>query len=165
MHMRNARCPARQFIDNEVAKLLQKEVIRLSEPEAEGQVISPISVREKKGGSHRIILNLKLWMTKWNTKHSKWKLLNLAFHFVIQSLKVPLVLDSHTCTILIAQNDQIDTQCRLYNTHVFVIRKLMEFTWSQMSPSSSVFQHRIHKQMCVQSLCWHRTFYSMGQPR
>ena len=59
MHMRNARCPARQFIDNEVAKLLQKEVIRLSEPEAEGQVISPISVREKKGGSHRIILNLK----------------------------------------------------------------------------------------------------------
>ena len=45
-------------VDEEIEKLLKKKVIQKSCPET-GQVVSPIFVREKKDGSHRMILNLK----------------------------------------------------------------------------------------------------------
>ena len=44
-------------VDEEIEKLLKKKVIQKSCPET-GQVVSPIFVREKKDGSHRMILNL-----------------------------------------------------------------------------------------------------------
>lgn len=47
-----------QTIDKEIQKLLQTKVIKESYGE-KGQVVSPIFVREKKNGSHRMILNLK----------------------------------------------------------------------------------------------------------
>ena len=46
------------IIDNEIEKFLLKGIIRLSLYE-DGQVISPIFVRPKKDGSHRVIFNLK----------------------------------------------------------------------------------------------------------
>ena len=45
-------------VDEETEKLLKKKVIQKSCQET-GQVVSPIFVREKKDGSHRMILNLK----------------------------------------------------------------------------------------------------------
>ena len=46
------------IIDNEAEKFLLKGIIRLSLYE-DGQVISPIFIRPKKDGSHRVIFNLK----------------------------------------------------------------------------------------------------------
>ena len=46
------------IIDNGVEKFLLKGMIRLSLYE-DGQVISPIFIRPKKDGSHRVIFNLK----------------------------------------------------------------------------------------------------------
>ena len=46
------------LIDNEIEKFLLKGIVRLSVYE-DGQVISPIFVRPKKDGSHRVIFNLK----------------------------------------------------------------------------------------------------------
>ena len=46
------------IIDNKIEKFLLKGIIRLSLYEV-GQVISPIFVRPKKDGSHRVIFNLK----------------------------------------------------------------------------------------------------------
>ena len=46
------------IIDNEVEKFLLKGIIRLSS-HADGHVISPIFIRRKKYGSHRVIFNLK----------------------------------------------------------------------------------------------------------
>ena len=46
------------IIDNEVEKFLLKGIIRLSSHE-DSHVISPIFIRRKKYGSHRVIFNLK----------------------------------------------------------------------------------------------------------
>ena len=47
-----------QLISDNIKKLLEQEVIQMSPFEA-GQIISPIFLREKSDGSHRLILNLK----------------------------------------------------------------------------------------------------------
>ena len=47
-----------QLISDNIKKLLEQEVIQMSPYEA-GQIISPIFLREKSDGSHRLILNLK----------------------------------------------------------------------------------------------------------
>ena len=46
------------IMSTEIQKLLQKDVIRLSAPE-QGEIISPIFLREKQNWKFRLILNLK----------------------------------------------------------------------------------------------------------
>ena len=60
--------------DEEVTNLLKKEVITKSCPET-GQVVSPIFVREKKDGSHRMMLNLK--SLNENIKYKKFKMVTV----------------------------------------------------------------------------------------
>ena len=54
----NYSCQQGQFIDSEIQNLLKKGVIVESTPEL-NEYISPIFLRPKKDGSHRLILNLK----------------------------------------------------------------------------------------------------------
>ena len=65
------------IIDNEVEKFLLKGVIRLSLYE-DGQVISPIFVRPKKDGSHRVIFNLKRLNEAISYHHFKMNTLGTA---------------------------------------------------------------------------------------
>jgi hypothetical protein len=54
----NYSCQQGQFIDSEIQNLLKKGVIVESTREP-NEYISPIFLRPKKDGSHRLILNLK----------------------------------------------------------------------------------------------------------
>lgn len=47
-----------QIISNEIEKLLKMAVLKVVEPE-KGKYLSPISMRPKKNGEYRLILNLK----------------------------------------------------------------------------------------------------------
>jgi hypothetical protein len=66
--------PKCKFIDNEILSLLNKGVIIPSQHEP-GEFISPIFLRDKRGGSFRRILNFKHSMSMFNTITLRWKLL------------------------------------------------------------------------------------------
>lgn len=71
------------IMSTEIQKLLQKDVIRLSAPE-QGEIISPIFLREKQNGKFRLILNLK----KFNQNVDK-------IHFKMDTLQSALDIISH----------------------------------------------------------------------
>ena len=60
------------IIDDEIEKLLKKNVITRCEHE-EGEIISPIFLRDKPDGSFRLILNLKNINKKFRNNILKWK--------------------------------------------------------------------------------------------
>ena len=70
--------------DEEVTNLLKKEVITKSCPET-GQVVSPIFVREKKDGSHRMSLNLKSLNENIKNKKFKMETVQTALQLIIQN--------------------------------------------------------------------------------
>ena len=63
----NYSCQQGQFIDSEIQSLLKKGVIVESTNEP-NEYISPIFLRPKKDGSHRMILNLKYLKFQWRGK-------------------------------------------------------------------------------------------------
>jgi hypothetical protein len=63
----NYSCQQGQFIDSEIQNLLKKGVIVESTHEP-SEYISPIFLRPKKDGSHRMILNLKYLKFQWRGK-------------------------------------------------------------------------------------------------
>ena len=65
------------IISNEIDKFLLKEIIRISLYE-DGQVISPIFIRPKKDGSHRLIFNLKRFNEAASYHHFKMVTLETA---------------------------------------------------------------------------------------
>ena len=71
-------------IDEEIQKLLKKKVIQKSKPET-GQIVSPIFVREKKDGSHRMILNLKALNEKIEYQKFKMESVQTALHLVSEN--------------------------------------------------------------------------------
>ena len=69
------------IIDNELQSLLQKGVITVSTIE-DGDYFSSLFTREKKDGSYRTILNLKLLNEECETHHFKMESLRQAIHMV-----------------------------------------------------------------------------------
>jgi hypothetical protein len=67
----NYSCQQGQFIDSEIQSLLKKGVILESTHEP-NEYISPIFLRPKKDGSHRMILNLKCLNQSVTYQHLKW---------------------------------------------------------------------------------------------
>ena len=67
-----------------VTKLLKKKVITKSCQET-GQVVSPIIVREKKDGSHRMILNLKSLNENIKNKKFKMETVQTALQLITQN--------------------------------------------------------------------------------
>ena len=65
------------IIDNEIDKLLGKGVIEVTQ-HCRGEFISPIFIRAKKDGSHRMILNLKDLNTNVECHHFKMETLQSA---------------------------------------------------------------------------------------
>lgn len=71
-------------IQSEIDKLLKKKVIRGSQHE-QGEFISPIFLRPKKDGSHRMILNLRSLNQFVVTHHFKMDSLHSAIQMMSQS--------------------------------------------------------------------------------
>ena len=100
-------------IDEEVQKLLDKRVIKVSSVE-EGQVVSPIFVREKKDGSHRMILNLKA--LNENIEYQKFKM---------ETLQTALALVTKNCYFA-----SIDLRDAYYSVPVHEdYQKFLKFCW------------------------------------
>ena len=74
-------------IDNEVAKLLSKNIIETTDHDSY-EVISPIFIRPKKDGGHRLILNLK-GLNQFVTYH----------HFKMETLQSVVRLVEKNCSM------------------------------------------------------------------
>ena len=70
-----------KIINNEIKKLLDKDVIMECEP-GKGGFISKVFIRQKKDGSFRTILNLKHLNHYVNYQHFKMKSLNDVFKII-----------------------------------------------------------------------------------
>lgn len=68
-------------IRSEVQKLLSKQVISHCDY-VPGKVISPVFTRQKKDGSHRMILNLKLVIAQVTYHHFKMSTLTTALRLI-----------------------------------------------------------------------------------
>ena len=71
-----------KIVQNELAKLLQKEVIVECDHE-QGEFISPIFLREKKDGSSQVILNLKQLNKYIVDHHFKMETLDTAVNMLV----------------------------------------------------------------------------------
>ena len=102
-----------EIIDSEVQKLLSKQVISQCE-HTKGEVISPIFTREKKDGTHRMILNL----SRLNSEISY-------HHFKMDTLMTALTLISKGCFMA-----SIDLKDAYYSVPIHsAYRKFLRFIW------------------------------------
>jgi hypothetical protein len=101
------------FVEKEIGKLLQLDVISTCE-HIEGEVISPIFLRPKKDGTHRMILNLKK-LNEEVTYH----------HFKMETLSTALLLVREGCFMA-----SLDLKHAYYTVPVCEEhRKLLRFEW------------------------------------
>ena len=102
-----------QIIDSEVQKLVSKQVISCCE-HTSGEVLSPVFTRQKKDGSHRMILNLSRLKSKVSY-----------CHFKMDSLSTALSLISKNCFMA-----SIDLKDAYYSVPIFSEhKKYLRFTW------------------------------------
>ena len=100
-------------VDEEIEKLLKKKVIQKSFPEA-GQVVSPIFMREKKDGSHRMILNLK--DLNQQVEYQKFKM---------ETVQTALQLTTKNCYFA-----SVDLRDAYYSTEIHTeFWKYLKFYW------------------------------------
>ena len=100
-------------VDEEIEKLLKKKVIQKSCPET-GQVVSPIFVREKKDGSHRMILNLK--DLNQQVEYQKFKM---------ETVQTALQLTTKNCYFA-----SVDLRDAYYSIEIHTeFRKYLKFYW------------------------------------
>ena len=100
-------------VDDEISKLLRKNVISPCE-HTQGEVLSPIFTRQKKDGSHRMILNLKS-LHEDVTYH----------HFKMDTLATALALVSKNCFMA-----SLDLKDAYYSVPIHLEhRKLLRFEW------------------------------------
>ena len=102
-----------EIIDSEVQKLISKQVISHCN-HTEGEVISPIFTRQKKDGTHRMILNL----SRLNSEISY-------HHFKMDTLLTALTLVSKGCFMA-----SIDLKDAYYSVPIHTDdRKYLRFIW------------------------------------
>ena len=102
-----------EIIDSEVQKLISKQVISLCK-HADGEVISPIFTRQKKDGTHRMILNL----SRLNSTVSY-------YHFKMETLMTALTLITKDCFMA-----SIDLKDAYYSVPIFSEhKKFLRFFW------------------------------------
>ena len=78
---RKFSAPEEQILNIEIQKLMKKEAIEIARPE-KGQVISPIFLTPKPGGSYRMILNLKKFNEHVTYYHFKMETLHTMTNFM-----------------------------------------------------------------------------------
>ena len=74
-----------EIMDEEIKKMLSKNVIEVATDDNEQEFISNIFLRPKKDGSHRVILNLKLFNENVEKKHFKMQSLFSAIELMTEN--------------------------------------------------------------------------------